>query len=541
MVSALVALAALPLLTAAHAPHWPRKPLIRHDQRREGAVSVEFMHDKRQDGGITGPTTTPGGSGYSCDPNKCKLPNCACASTNIPGGIAREDTPQFLVFTADDAVQAYTINSVNQFLAQRKNPNGCQPKMTYYTSLNYTNYTMVTDWYMAGNEIGDHTMTHVAAAESDEINGNLIALNALAGIPFTDLKGFRAPFLNYSVNTLKALSAASFLYDSSATSSIPVTDPGTDAYWPYTLDNGLANDCLSVPGICNGEPKLPGLWEVPMYAIFDERGVEGPHLMDPWLDVGVSGANNITAVGEWMRNTFTAHYQNNRQPFGLYTHPIHVAPGVPGVADPTATVKMINDFIDWAQQQQNVWIVSTEQVLAWVRNPVPASQLNNLPEFQCQVPQVSQKICNGIPANQEGLLDKCMFNEFPFFTCYGCPKDVPSPSNPNPPQASVEGKPLRGRLPANCSTPFWDPIGSKCLCQDSACQFVDQSRPIGPNGANLTGGGTGSSASTSTAGPTYVPFNGAEGLVGKTGLTATLCTLGAMAVGMIAGVGSVFA
>jgi hypothetical protein len=155
--------------------------------------------------------------------------------------------------------------------------------MTYYTSLNYTNYTMVTDWYMAGNEIGDHTMTHVAAAESDEINGNLIALNALAGIPFTDLKGFRAPFLNYSVNTLKALSAASFLYDSSATSSIPVTDPGTDAYWPYTLDNGLANDCLSVPGICNGEPKLPGLWEVPMYAIFDERGVEGPHLMDPWL------------------------------------------------------------------------------------------------------------------------------------------------------------------------------------------------------------------------------------------------------------------
>lgn len=43
----------------------------------------------------------------------------------------------------------------------------------------------------------------------------------------------------------------------------------------------------------------------------------------------------------------------NRQPFGLYTHPIHVAPDVPGVANPTAMVKMINDFIDWAQQQQN--------------------------------------------------------------------------------------------------------------------------------------------------------------------------------------------
>ncbi|KAG8729337.1 hypothetical protein FRC10_004047, partial [Ceratobasidium sp. 414] len=87
MVSALVVLAALPLLTAAHAPHWPRKPLLRHNQVREGAVSLEHHLDKRQDGGIS-----PNGGGtftYSCDPSKCKLPNCACASTNIPGGIAQ--------------------------------------------------------------------------------------------------------------------------------------------------------------------------------------------------------------------------------------------------------------------------------------------------------------------------------------------------------------------------------------------------------------------------------------------------------------------
>lgn len=63
----------------------------------------------------------------------------------------------FVVFTADDAIQGATIASVNQFLAHRKNPNGCQPKMTYYTSLGYTNYSLVTDWYVAGNEIADHT------------------------------------------------------------------------------------------------------------------------------------------------------------------------------------------------------------------------------------------------------------------------------------------------------------------------------------------------------------------------------------------------
>jgi hypothetical protein len=126
-------------------------------------------------------------------------------------------------------------------------------------------------------------MTHVGSPPAEEINGNLIALNALAGIPLASIKGFRAPFLNYSIDTLKILKQSQFTYDSSAPASIPVTDPGTDAYWPYTLDNGMANNCLSVPGTCKGQPQLPGFWEIPMYAFFDNAGVAGPHLMDPWL------------------------------------------------------------------------------------------------------------------------------------------------------------------------------------------------------------------------------------------------------------------
>ena len=129
-------------------------------------------------------------------------------------------------------------------------------------------------------------MTHVAQPSADEINGNLIALNALAGIPLTAIKGFRAPYLNFTANTLKILKDSQFLYDSSASAALPVTDPNSDAYWPYTLDYGLANSCLNEETqgtVCNGEPKLPGLWEIPMYGIFDERGVNGVHLMDPWL------------------------------------------------------------------------------------------------------------------------------------------------------------------------------------------------------------------------------------------------------------------
>lgn len=126
-------------------------------------------------------------------------------------------------------------------------------------------------------------MTHVGSPSAEEVNGNLIALNALAGIPMSALKGFRAPFLNYSRETLQILYDSKFLYDSSSAASVPVTDPDTDAFWPYTLDYGMANNCLEVPGTCKGEPKLPGFWEIPMYAFFDKLGVNGPHLMDPWL------------------------------------------------------------------------------------------------------------------------------------------------------------------------------------------------------------------------------------------------------------------
>jgi len=203
---------------------------------------------------------------------------------------------------------------------------------------------------------------------------------------------------------------------------------------------------------------------------------------------------------------FTAHYTGNRQPFGLYTHPIHVAPNVPGVLTPNSTINMINEFLDWVQVQQDVWIITNYQLVQWMQNPTPVSDLNNFAPLKCPVPQVSAQICDGIPANELGLVESCDFPDFPFGTCYGCPTTPPTPDEPNPPQATPTVGGLRYRISANCSTPWWDPIGNKCLCTDSSCQFTDMSRTIGPNNSTLTGGGTG--ASEDTSGPSYVPFNG---------------------------------
>ena len=70
-----------------------------------------------------------------------------------------------------------------------------------------------------------------------------------------------------------------------------------------------------------------------------------------------------------------------------------------------------------------MWIVSNEQLLAWVQNPVPVSQLGNVDALKCATPQVdsSKKICNGIPQNEAGLLSECPFPDFPFYTCVSYP------------------------------------------------------------------------------------------------------------------------
>ncbi|KAJ7359485.1 hypothetical protein DFH08DRAFT_911490 [Mycena albidolilacea] len=393
----------------------------------------------------------------------------------------------FMVFLADDAVQSYTIDAVNQFLAHRQNLNGCTPKMTHFTSLNFTNYTLVTDWYVAGNEIVDHIMMHVGNPLQDEIDSNLIALNALASILLKSIIGFCTPFLNYSINTFELLATVGFTYYSSAATTIPVMDPGTDMFWPYTFNNRMAKYCLDIADSCKGQPVLPGT-----------------HLMDLWLNV-VNRATKIndTAMLDYMKAMFTL--------IGLYTHPIHLSTTYPGVNPSNSTINMINRFLDWAQVQQDVWIVSNKQLLTWVQNSVPTSQLDSVAALNCSTPQFNtlQMICNGIPTNENSLLSHCVFSDFPFYTCYGCPETEPMVGNPNPAQQVPHGQQMCFRLPTNCSTLFWDPIDRKCLCIASDCAFGDNSQSISVNSANLTGSRMGGSTDASTRpANVYVPFNG---------------------------------
>ncbi|KAF9331486.1 hypothetical protein BG006_005631 [Podila minutissima] len=398
-------------------------------------------------------------SAIICDTTYCKPPACICPSLNPPGGILPTDAPQFVTLTFDDAIQPASYQVALELLSPR-NHNGCQAKGTWFATVQYCNPALAQRWYSAGNEVAGHTFNHIGIPSEAEIVSGKLALVKYGGIPRGKLSGFRTPFLNYTKDTLSILQKDSFQYDSSATA---LKD---DAYWPYTLDNGLANDCWK--GICNEPVKLPGLWEIPMHSILDDVGT--PHLMDPYLD------GNATVVEAWIRNNFDRHYSGGRAPFGLYIHPVHLV-------NNNASMAMLKSAIAYMASHPDVYFVTNQQLLKYMANPVSKAVLDSQDYMQCLVPSIPTEICNGRDDTgvlgakiDQGLLETCSFATAAWATCYGCPATEPTAENPTPAPRSVEGSPgFRYAAPDDCDPLYWSPTENKCYCTAETCKYIELS------------------------------------------------------------------
>ncbi|KAG0026659.1 hypothetical protein BGZ81_006192 [Podila clonocystis] len=416
----------------------------------------------------------------ACDPAKCIHPACVCPSDKPPKGLLPKDVPQFFTLTFDDAVQSPTVPVAASLMKPHVNPNGCPIKATWFAQTIYSDFALIQQWYAAGNEVADHTMNHIANPPAEEIIGNRKAINAFSGIPFAKMSGFRAPFLNYSKAMFDILGQEHFQYDSS-TNAVP-----TDAWWPYTLDYGVSNDCWN--GICDSGIAIPGMWEIPMHAIMDsDLPTAIPHAMDAQLDASTS------VVEGWLRNNFERHYNGTRQPFGIYLHPVHVG---------NAT-GLYNGFFQYALSKPDVWFVTNQQLLEWMKNPVPASQLAAQDYMKCTQPAIGKEICNGLDDTKagtvdSGVLETCNFVAGPWSTCYGCPKTMPTTADPVPERFVAASTPgYRTPVPATCAMEWWDPVAAQCLCTASNCTFTDTATGTKATpGANTPAGKSPSGAST---------------------------------------------
>lgn len=273
-------------------------------------------------------------------------------------------------------------------------------------------------------------------------------------------------------------------------------------------------------GICNpGTVNLPGVWEVPMYAVLDNASI--PQLMDVYL------AGSPADVTTWSQTNFDRHYNGNRQPFGIYVHPTHLTNYV-GLPDATADKNGVVSFIQSLASKPDVWFVTNDQLLQWMQNPVPASQLASQSYMQCSKPVTPKEICNGLEnLNYSSsvvtgdLINSCNFNTSNFATCFNCPATAPSLQTPVPASAVANGTSgYRTPLPDNCSPFWWDPVAGQCLCTTSSCAYQDTSVA---KQQNTTNGTTSGSASPSASGK--AASSAASGPVAVTALTMVAALL----------------
>lgn len=145
----------------------------------------------------------------TCERQKCKLPDCWCGGAEIPGGIPVGETPQVIMLTFDDAVtnQNYHLYT-SIFNENRRNPNNCPIRGTFYVSHEWTEYFLVQNLYSDGHEIGSHSVSHTLPGKNftkndwaDEIAGQREILQRFANVKPEDVKGMRAPYLQTGGNS----------------------------------------------------------------------------------------------------------------------------------------------------------------------------------------------------------------------------------------------------------------------------------------------------------------------------------------------------
>lgn len=306
---------------------------------------------------------------------------------------------------------------------------GTPISMTFYMTSTY-----IADWISesptyvkrswraaldGGHELGNHTHAHEHGAEFTAMQWNAeietcvdwltrpfdpdegdVEPNPAAGVgvPLEQLYGFRTPFLEYNDAELSEVRNFGFWYDASIEEGFEYDQDGSNYFWPYTLDGGSpGHEILVKWGLKEPITNHPGLWEMPVYAFIappDEVAEEydfEPGLRDrllavqDWFDAEggkITGFDyNLWVTFEMNKEDFLAtlkysldlRREGNHAPFLIGTHTDYYSDKYTAPANSTAAERReaIEEFLDYALEQEDVRVVSAKQTLDWVRRPQP--------------------------------------------------------------------------------------------------------------------------------------------------------------------------
>ncbi|XP_013147929.1 PREDICTED: uncharacterized protein LOC106110594 [Papilio polytes] len=352
-----------------------------------------------------------------CDETKCLLPRCRCSSTDIPGGLAAKDVPQFVSVTFDDAVNVINIETYREVLYGRSNSNGCPAGATFYVSHEYTNYVLVNELYNRGYEISLHSMTHQTPqtywAEADydvlvkEFADQRTLMSHFALIPEQEIRGVRLPFLQMSGNASFQMMADSGLVYDNSWPTVSHVNPGL---WPYTLDYASIHDCVVPP--CP-TASIPGPWVFPMISWSDLNGspcsMADSCFFTPPLD-------DENAWYNFILTNFERHYNGNRAPFGFYIHEWYLA------VNPAVKAALVR-FMNYVNNLNDAFMVNANQIIEWVQNPVPVSEYVRRPCRRFSATPCRATSCGPLRSEHNGL-------DYWMQVCNTCPRVYPWLGNP---------------------------------------------------------------------------------------------------------------
>ncbi|KAK0181951.1 hypothetical protein PV327_000128 [Microctonus hyperodae] len=255
-----------------------------------------------------------------CSNKLCKLPNYKCSDSGSGNSIPISKIPQMVLLTFDDATTVITYDFFAKVLFNKKNPDGCPIGVTHLLSHEYTDYSKVNDLWMRGHEIALHSITHDATIEGYWRDINLTTFKAefdglrkmiinFAGIPKSEIRGIRLPFLQTSGNvSFQGIQELGLNYDT----SLPVSHYVDPPLWPYTLEYASHETCQIEP--CP-TASFPNIWEVPMTMWLDEKNISCS-----MVDACASISKDAKPISEWLIKQFERHYNYSRAPFPVFMH-----------------------------------------------------------------------------------------------------------------------------------------------------------------------------------------------------------------------------
>jgi Polysaccharide deacetylase len=347
-----------------------------------------------------------------------------------PPGLEPVDVPQFVAVTFDDNFVSGLgdvsggMTWATTFFKPLQNPagsgftptfDGAPVRTTFYDNCVYLEDDGTRkSWVTArqdGHEIANHTVHHphggafTAQAWLDEIAPCTAALTKAdggVGVNVDDVRGFRAPYLEYGSQLFPALKAQGLWYDTSIQSCWGASDDGKSCAWPYTLDQGSPDSLdLTAKFATPSVPNTAGLWEATPSVLFvppDDLAAQygfdpglrqriptdmpAPSFYEPatgriaplditlFVDAGLSAPEVLATL----KYTLDLRLQGNRAPFIFISHS-HVyasnygaAPKAPDVA---ARQHALEDFIHYALTKPVVRMRPVADIVAWMRDPKP--------------------------------------------------------------------------------------------------------------------------------------------------------------------------